>query len=269
MRIVRRLDLVMVMLLCLVTSGCIAALRREPEPDTTRVAFLGIDKAPPAIERTVAERIDPGYERVSSEEYREAARKLQAETMTDLDVARVSRELDIDVVVHGKYVRKNRRRGRVEVLVRTAATGAVVSEYVIPVRRGAVTRHGQRKLDSELRAELEALLGPPPAPPAQVVAAVGEAPDRADDQAEHVDGAGAKTARAEPTNGRPEPAPARVTPAAARSEPAAAARPGKPKTTMSEKPATSGDAVVRNQPAPVIRQDRNGQVIDDEQPPGL
>jgi hypothetical protein len=246
LRTARRLDLLLVTLVCFVMAGCVTGLRREHKPDTKRVAYLGIDAATPALERAVATRLDPGYEQVPADEYRETARKLEAESMTDLDVARVARALDVDVIIHGRYVRKKGRRGHVEVLMRTAATGAVVAEYVVPVRRGAMTRRGQRKLDNQLRAELEALLGPPVQAPAAKVVASAEEP------------AGEAASPAKGTSG----------PVAEKKTTAA---PGKQEPRVSENPA-AGDAVAHSQPtppAPVLIQDRNGQVIDDEQPPGL
>jgi hypothetical protein len=244
LRTARRLDLVLITLLCFVMTGCGAGLRREQKPDTKRVAYLGIDAATPALEQAVATRVDPGYERVLADEYRETARKLEAESMTDLDVARVARALDVDVIIHGRYVRKNRRRGHVEVLMRTAATGAVVAEYVVPVRRGAMTKRGKRKLDSQLRAELEALLGPPVQAPAAQAVASAEEPEAA--SAPKVTGAQVADKKAAPA-------------------------PETQASGVSENPVAS-DAVARSQPAqpaPVIIHDQNGQVIDDEQPPGL
>lgn len=289
LRLEGRLDLVMVTLLCFLMTGCLAALRREPEPDVKRVVYLGIEKATPAMEQAVAQRVDPGYERVSAEEYRETARELQAETMTDLDVARVARALEVDVVIHGRYVRKNSRRGHVEVLMRTAAAGAIVGEYVVPVRRGAMTKRGERKLEKELRAELQALLGPPvpaPASPDEAVASAEATPDEAAGAPESVV---EKNARAQPAAAQAAPKPA---PAQAAAKPAPAQVATKPAPTakavpaaattakaadkqaprVSEKPATGAGAVVRSQPtapAPVLRQDASGQVIDDDQPPGM
>ncbi len=290
LRLSGRLDLVMVTLLCFVMTGCLAALRREPEPDIKRLVYLGIDKGTPAMEQAVAKGVDPGYERVSAEVYREAARKLQAETMTDLDVARVAREIDVDVVIHGRYVRKNRRRGYVEVLMRTAATGEIAGEYTVPVRRGSMTRRGERKLEGQLHAELEALLGPPvqaPAEPTEAVAAVEESPEPEADEPESVI---EKNARAEPAPApaaakptptpvatRPTPTPVATrptpTPVAAKSAPAPVTKsPSGKAQPVSEKPTAGTSAVVQNQPtapAPVIRTDTTGQVIDDEQPPGM
>lgn len=253
-RMASRLDLVLVTSLCSLMTGCFAAVRPEPKPDPKRVAYLGIDEAPPALEQAVALRVDPGYERVSEEEYRETARKLEAESMLDLDVARVAHALDVDVIIHGRYVRKNRRRGRVEVLMRTAATGAVVAEYVIPVRRGVMTRRGERKLDSGLRAELEALLGPPvpePDAPAEAVAGAEASSDQALDT---------------PRNNE-EKTDARTTPAHAPAAPAAKS-PDRQVKAVSKEPAAGAGAAAQSQPtAPVIRQHANGQVIDDEKPP--
>jgi hypothetical protein len=315
-RLQGRLDLVMVTLLCFFMTGCLAALRREPAPDIKRLVYLGIDKAPPAIEQAVAKHVDPGYERVSADAYREAARKLQAETMTDLDVARVARELDVDVVIHGRYVRKNKRRGHVEVLMRTAAMGAIVGDYVIPVRRGVMSKRGERKLENELRTELATLLGPPapaPAEPTEAVAAAETSPEPEADRPESVVEKNAraesvveKNARAEsekktraqaapalvaakpapaPVAAKPAPAPVAAKPApapvakpapapvAAKPAPAPIAKaPAVQASRVSEKPAAASTAVVQNQPvapAPVIRTEANGQVIDDEQPPGL
>jgi hypothetical protein len=294
LRLQGRLDLVMVTLLCFVMTGCLAALRRQPEPDIKRVVYLGIDKAPPEIEQAVAKHVDPGYERVSADEYRETARELQAETMTDLDVARVANAVDADVVIHGRFVRKNKRRAHVEVLMRTAATGEVVSEYVIPVRRGVMTKRGERKLDKELRAELAALLGPPPAAPAEPTEAVAAAETSPEPEAGEPESLVEKNARAEaaakpapaPVAAKPAPAPVAAKPApapvtakptavpvAAKPAPAPAAKaPAAQAPRSSEKPAAAGTAVVQNQPAapaPVIRTDTAGQVIDDEQPPGM
>jgi hypothetical protein len=280
LRLEGRLDLVMVTLLCFLMTGCLAALRREPEPDVKRVVYLGIEKATPAMEQAVAQRVDPGYERVSAEEYRETARELQAETMTDLDVARVASALEVDVIIHGRYVRKNNRRGHVEVLMRTAATGAIVGEYVVPVRRGAMTKRGERKLDKQLRAELQALLGPPVPAPASPDEAVASAEATPDETAGAPESVVEENARAQPAAAQaaPKPAPAQ---AAAKPAPTAKAAPAAAPTAkasdkqaprVSEKPATGAGAVVRSQPtapAPVLREDANGQVIDDDQPPGM
>ncbi len=300
LRIERRIDLVLVALLCLVVAGCLLRTRPEQKPDTKRVVYLGIKNGTPAIEQAVADRVDPGYVRVSADEYRETARKLNAEGLIDLDVARVAQALDIDVIIHGEYVRKNRRRGQLTVTMRTAAIGAVVGEYVLPVRRGAITKRGTRRLDSELRAELEALLGPPdPAAPASAVASAEEPPDPAAPASADTGGkpAGAEAApapaaqkatRAEPAPApaaqkaaRVEPAPAPAAQKAARVEPAPApaaqkaprdAKATGQSTGASGEPAKGRPDVAAKQPepkapAPVLQQDESGQVVDDEQPP--
>ena len=293
----------MVTLLCFVMTGCLAALRREPKPDTKRVVYLGIDKAPPAIEQAVAKHVDPGYDRVSADRYRETAREIQAETMTDLDVARVANALEVDVVIHGRFVRKNRRRAHVEVLMRTAATGEVVGEYTIPVRRGVMSKRGERKLEKELRAELAALLGPPPAAATEPTEAVAAAETSPEPEAGEPESLIERNARAEaaarpaatpvaarsapapvaakpaptPVAAKPAPAPVAAKPApalaAAKPAPAPVAKaPAAQAPRASEKPAAASNAVVQNQPvapAPVIRTDATGQVIDDEQPPGM
>lgn len=279
----------MVTLLCLLVAGCAAGVRHEQKPDSKRVVYLGIDHGTPQLDEAVAGRVDPGYERVSAEQYRETARKLEADSMLDPDVARVAQALGADVVIHGRYVRKNRRRGHVEVLMRTAATGAVVAEYTIPVRRGSMTRRGERQLDSELRAELEALLGPPalaPAAPAQAVASAEPIPAQAAGApgSEKARTEEKKIARAEPAPAPTTPAPAQVRPARAQAAPTpapartaakatrAAKAPAEQAPRVSEKSAASAGAVAQSQPAapaPVIRQDQKGQVIDDETPPGL
>lgn len=276
--------MVLVALLGLVMAGClIRGARSEPEPDVKRVVYLGIEHATPALDQAVADRVDPGYERVSAEEYRETARKLNAEGMIDLDMARVAQALDVDVIIHGEYVRKNRRRGQLTVTMRTAAIGEVVGEYVVPVRRGAITKRGARQLDSELRAELEALLGPPPAPPAEPAGATAstEADQAADAPEELRD---EKPGRAGATPAAPKPGRAEATPAAAPkpgragATPAAAQKPGRAdkatarSSRTSSEPAEGQPDATRSQPeprapAPVIHQDDSGQVIDDEKPP--
>jgi hypothetical protein len=276
LRLQGRLDLVMVTLLCFVMTGCLAALRREPKPDIKRVVYLGIDKAPPEIEQAVATHVDPGYERVSADEYRETARELQAETMTDLDVARVANALEVDAVIHGRFVRKNKRRAHVEVLLRTAATGEIVGEYTIPVRRGVMSKRGERKLDKELSAELTALLGPPAPAPAEPTEAVATAEASPEPEADEPESVVERNTRAEaaakpaPTPVAAKPAPA---PVAAKPAPAPVAKaPAAQAPRASEKPAATGTAVVQSQPAapaPVIRSDAAGQVIDDETPPGM
>lgn len=329
LRIERRIEMALVALLCLVMTGCRLPAPEEPKPDVKRVVYLGIKNAPPKLDQAVADRVDPGYERVSAEEYRETARKLNAEGMIDLDVARVAQALDADVIIHGEYVRKSRRRGQITVTVRTAAIGAVVAEYVLPVRRGAIARRRARQFDGELRAELEALLGPPPAPPAEPASAVAStepAPDEAAAAAEVAEAgkpggaeaapaAAQKPGRAEATPapvaqkpGRAEAAPVAQKPGRAAAAPAAPAaqKPGRAEATpvaaqkpggaeaapapvaqkpgrgakatgqapsASAEPARKPDAS-QNQPeprapAPVLQQDEQGQVIDDEKPPVL
>jgi hypothetical protein len=282
----RRIDLVLVPLLCLVMAGCLLKTRGEPKPDIKRVAYLGIKNGTPAMEQAVGDRVDPGYERVSADEYRETARKLNAEGLIDLDVARVAQALDIDVIIHGEYVRKNRRRGQLTVTMRTAAIGAVVGEYVIPVRRGAIGKRGARRLDSELRAELEALLGPPaPAAPASAVASAEAtpapaAPAPADTGEEPADAEPAPAPAAQKAT-RIEPTPAPAAQKAARAEPTPS--PAAQKATRGAKatgqspgasgePAKSRPDVAQNEPeprapAPVLQQDESGQIVDDEQPP--
>jgi hypothetical protein len=320
LRVARRIDLGLVALLGLVMAGCLVRARGEQAPPVKRVVYLGIKNAPPALDQAVAERVDPGYARVSAEEYRETARKLNAEGMIDLDVARVAQALGADVIIHGEYVRKNRRRGQLTVTMRTAAIGAVVAEYVLPVRRGVITKRGARQLDTELPAELEALLGPPPAPPAEPASAVasaepdpagtagraGETEDEKPGRVEATPAAAKKPGRDEAAPaaaakkpGREEAAPAaaqkkpgreEAAPAAAvaqkkpgRAEPApapVAQKPGRGAKTAAPSPGASAEPAKGQPdeaqgppeprgPAPVIVQDENGQVVDDEKPPAL
>lgn len=332
LRIERRIEMALVALLCLVMTGCRLPAPEEPKPDVKRVVYLGIKNAPPKLDQAVADRVDPGYERVPAEEYRETARKLNAEGMIDLDVARVAQALDADVIIHGEYVRKSRRRGQLTVTVRTAAIGAVVAEYVLPVRRGAIARRRARQFDGELRAELEALIGPPPAPPAEPASAVASTEPAPDEAAAAAEVAGAekpggaeaapapaqKPGRAEATPapvaqkpGRAEVAPAAQKPGRAAATPAAAAapaaqkpgraeaapvaaqkpgraeaapapvaqKPGRGAKATGQAPSASAEPVKKpdapqnppepRAPAPVLQQDEQGQVIDDEKPPAL
>jgi hypothetical protein len=273
-----RLGLVCITILCLIMAGCVPGfLRREPE--RKRVVYLGIEKAPPALDQAVSNRVDPGYVRVPASAYHEAAQRLQAESMKDEDVAKVATELSADVVIHGRYVRKNKRRAHVEVMVRAGATGVMLGKYVLPVRRDGMTPRGERRLDDEFRPQLEAFLGAPPSTPAPqpvetepTEAVAGTGPEEQADEPEDTDEVEASPTRATPVAAKPgKTAPAEnATQAKAADAKAGKTKPvdTKPAKPADTKPASAEPAPPPAPPAPIdLEYNDDGQVIDDEEPP--
>lgn len=119
------------------------------------------------IASTTAEILQAaGYTVVSDDEYRDAARKLDARGQDDANVARVAAELQLSAVIFGEVDKKGGGR-QVTLAVHAGANGAAVAKIEFEVKRRKLTPEEQETVRTKLLPALSGVTGAPPPPPRQ------------------------------------------------------------------------------------------------------
>jgi opacity protein-like surface antigen len=155
------------------------------------------------IASTTAEILQAaGYTVVSDDDYREAARKLDAKGQDDANVARVASELQLSAVIFGEVDKEGGGR-KVTLAVHAGANGAQVAKVEFEVKRRKLTPEEEETVRTKLLPALSGVTGAPPPPPPRKPAA-GKPADGQGEEAIEMEGEGGEGAEA---GGEETPAP--------------------------------------------------------------
>jgi hypothetical protein len=117
------------------------------------------------IASTTAEILQAaGYTVVPDDDYREAARKLDARGQDDANVAKVASELQLSAVIFGEVDKEGGGR-KVTLSVHAGANGAEVAKVEFEVKRRKLTPEEEEAVRTKLLPALSGVTGAPPPPP--------------------------------------------------------------------------------------------------------
>lgn len=94
-----------------------------------------------AVSGAVTEVVESRYDLVSSRSYVKTARKLDATSKGDQDIRKVSRELDIDALVHGEFVKRAKNKYELRLSLRAGSSGEEFDSVSVKLRSKRLSDH--------------------------------------------------------------------------------------------------------------------------------
>jgi hypothetical protein len=241
--------------------GLVGCAMNRPQPTRVVVVLEGVKAKELTGELT--SMLGDRYDVVSDKDYRKAARTMHARRVSVTNVKKIAGKIGADAVIVGQMDRRGHGRYRLYLQLRSGVTGKMAKSWKVHLRTASLG--GDRdKLDG-VYARIDDLprLEPAAAPPPKQTEAVAVA-----------------------KKDKPLPPPKQEEPAARKDDKAVAKKDDKPAARKDDKPATKkNDKVVAKKDAKKkdpdadddddddmvmdIKTDENGQVLDDETPPGM
>jgi hypothetical protein len=247
-------------------AGCIPL--HHPQPTRVVVVLEGGKRAGPVGDEIQALLRDR-YDVVSDRAYRKAARTLHARRVSEHTVSRVAAAIGADAVIVGQLDRTSRRRYRLYLQLREGASGEVRKVWKLRLRHPELGDDRRVELGDGLFARIDVMPRLPAADePGEPVAGRGDRRSRRARRAEERERARAAAQRKADEQRRAD---------EQRKRRATAAR-GKRVAKPADKVASADKQGAKKKAGPaeddepfemVIQTDENGQVLDDERPPGM
>lgn len=107
-----------------------------------------------AANGAVTEVVESRYDLVSSRRYAKTARKLDAKSKDDEDIRKVSRELDIDALVHGEFVKRGKRKYELRLSLRAGASGEEFESVTVKLRSKKLSDRDRSEIRKKLHKAL-------------------------------------------------------------------------------------------------------------------